>query len=1521
MAGLFRSSRRPTATPTMYSLGLQPVASVTDSSNLSANFSGIRSPSPRLSRSDLDFETVLRGDGTVHLREGVDVTSLGVTSPDRPSNVDQSKGLLNKPISGLNSRSTDPAKTLSAPSPTAASTSSSDDMTPTPTPSRPNKGALVVVPPTPETSSKSQSQHGEGQSRSGAFFKAQAAAASTPDLRKNGNTTKSADANINNLPNPQNQYSTSFLSPSQSNATMRPRLRGSSSTSSFSMVSATSPKTPSGKETSKNYEVDNSSRVDWGLTSPRSRSGSKSGRSMRIRATNFIGKMLGQDISRDKPQKVSSSPSPGYVAPPLFARYASQNQGPPPVPQLPEQYQSTNAQCSSPADVFTSPSPSLDFSKPLPRQPKSSQPSSEETVEEDFLISDNPPKSSIVNTTIKSRHTRAQESVSSARRRSASLGDVERQKTSTESVNSQPSFKTAETSSIASRSSLEMSKMPATSIEWDTSNFMKLFKGELSQLDPISTTPLEITDPSSPERQLSNRNRSRSNTTDQFSTSRSEGSSGTIRPRLSETVGRPGPLGIDTTLDNLKVDVDASGSSTMKRSPASASSNRSSFSTPDSPLRGSARRNVTRPTVPPVSASALYASSRAASSSPMLGGPGSSSPRSLNSPPPSFTNPFINQPSVVVSGSTPNRRISAQPRAGTSSSEPVLVGDDADLRRRSSQPHNLSVEGNRTVRLVHSNASISYPFSPSMSQVDLVHDVSPSKSIISLTRGTSLEGEELELKGKELASQCWEDDETFLPKEKIAEWLGGAGRLNAVTLHHYIEFYDFTGLRLDHAFRRFCAKLYLKGETQQIDRILSEFSRRYWECNPNSIYGSASVVHAVAYSILLLNTDLHIADLSTHMSRNQFVRNTLQAVQMQTRQPPNSARASTPDLMYDDASSMHARSDGSDIGGSTLKSRSKRSSSVHSWTSISRETLPPSQLASPLGPSSQNASSISVQTSTSGSISAAMEPKIRSAGSQYNGSLTSIPYGRGWDIEMENILRDIYSAVKTQEIRQPAGFQLPMNQSSTLTPNTPYNTLLRHRNSQRGQDRMAILKRGSMRGLQTLLQTGSSPYSSNSSIEYRDSRDGRVSPSPSFATSMDAVPMNNVLYTPALGFASNLSNTIIREAQEDDVRSLASDGSADTNVSISEEELALLGAPWAKEGILCRKQYWESIGKRAKSKSWQDVFVVIQKGELDMFIFGERGAASGQTVGDGNWLANAQSVGKLQLSHSLAHVLPPPGYNRQRPYCFVLTLSNGGVYFFQAGTEDLLNEWVSTCNYWAARQSKEPLSGGVSNMEYGWNRVLDPLNHTSTIQDDIISPADATDNFSVRSGKSGGTRKRSIPEAATIGRTYDRILIHEWRHPLPPTVSSMHDEETQLEALQKQAELLQTDFQNHNELRGPMSLLYAPRSANLTKAQTNWEKKSQYLLTEIVKYRTYVDSLKAAMSLRLTKRGEKALEKALKSARPDDTDFRGSKPASQPKDNPLDSPVEAETVMGHKEDSEEEVTTPGADTVEFRHKR
>lgn len=50
----------------------------------------------------------------------------------------------------------------------------------------------------------------------------------------------------------------------------------------------------------------------------------------------------------------------------------------------------------------------------------------------------------------------------------------------------------------------------------------------------------------------------------------------------------------------------------------------------------------------------------------------------------------------------------------------------------------------------------------------------------------------------------------------------------------------------------------------------------------------------------------------------------------------------------------------------------------------------------------------------------------------------------------------------------------------------------------------------------------------------------------------------------------------------------------------------------------------------------------------------------------------------------------------------------------------------------------------------------------------------------------------------------DRVYINDWRAPGHSTIPSTHDEETQLEALQRQAETLKSDLKKHNDLREPM---------------------------------------------------------------------------------------------------------------------
>lgn len=363
-------------------------------------------------------------------------------------------------------------------------------------------------------------------------------------------------------------------------------------------------------------------------------------------------------------------------------------------------------------------------------------------------------------------------------------------------------------------------------------------------------------------------------------------------------------------------------------------------------------------------------------------------------------------------------------------------------------------------------------------------------------------------------------------------------------------------------------------------------------------------------------------------------------------------------------------------------------------------------------------------------------------------------------------------------------------------------------------------KRGSIRGLQNLL-----------------SNEGRVSPTPSIASALDTQAP-----TPSIGFASNLSQTIIKEQQEDKASQKSYNTlNSESGLILSDEELALMGAPWGKEGFLQRKHYYEVEGRRSKDRNWLECFVVIGKGDLKMFTFGDAvGVRSGQEVGGGNWTNNANLVGEIPLSHSQSDSLKM-GYNRSRPHCFQLTLPSGGKYYFQAGTDSLVDEWVSTCNYWAARSSKEPLSGGVSNMEFGWNSVLQEF---ETGNNSNINKGAEDDVMSIRSNYSLNKWRQPFRTNA------DRMYIEEWTSPQLPVVSSKLEEEEQIEALYKFSSNLKSELRIHRLLYDRMLQLYSTRSSNREKAQNNWNRKLRYLVNECKKYDRYIACLNSAIYIR-----------------------------------------------------------------------
>ncbi len=86
---------------------------------------------------------------------------------------------------------------------------------------------------------------------------------------------------------------------------------------------------------------------------------------------------------------------------------------------------------------------------------------------------------------------------------------------------------------------------------------------------------------------------------------------------------------------------------------------------------------------------------------------------------------------------------------------------------------------------------------------------------------------------RQKAQKIFDGSEDFIQKEKAAAWMGEEGPIRQRTLRAYMDLYDFKNHSVVASLRQVCGRLVFRAETQQVDRILVAFSRRWCECNPN----------------------------------------------------------------------------------------------------------------------------------------------------------------------------------------------------------------------------------------------------------------------------------------------------------------------------------------------------------------------------------------------------------------------------------------------------------------------------------------------------------------------------------------------------------------------------------------------------------------------------------------------------------------------------------------------------------------
>ncbi|KAJ4291587.1 hypothetical protein N0V88_006186 [Collariella sp. IMI 366227] len=596
---------------------------------------------------------------------------------------------------------------------------------------------------------------------------------------------------------------------------------------------------------------------------------------------------------------------------------------------------------------------------------------------------------------------------------------------------------------------------------------------------------------------------------------------------------------------------------------------------------------------------------------------------------------------------------------------------------------------------------------------------------------------------RQKAQKIFEGNEDFIQKDRAAAWMGEEGIVRQRTLRAYMELYDFEGQSIVASLRQVCQRLLLRAETQQVDRILVAFSKRWCDCNPNHGFKSTDIIHTICYSIILLNTDLHMADIEHKMTRSQFIKNTMTTIRQALQE-------SVPDA-FDRPSILPGK--GGEAEG--------RTSDDFKHNSFRASFKPPPRPGSALGAFSD---------STPGE---SCGPLVKAP---FDGPL------RQWENQVEIVLKDIYASIRDDKLplfgaeaapQVPHGLSVMgmLKRSPSVLSKAPSEGVPSTRgrvsevakaSSSRWNSKSRSRPRGFNTGFsssRTSFEDGNSVWTpTDSSATWSKLSLGRTHTTLSMDSFGSLYPRSD--FQQSIGFANALSQAIIREdsaleAMKDDIKQ---------EQLLDDESLELAGPPWVKEGIVTHKHHLDGIDKRAKDRNWTEVFAVVQKGQLSLFSFSpnksirnksRRGPGGnlpkGAVVGGGNWQDNATNLGTFSLRQTLASALPPPGYSRTRPHVWALSLPTGAVHLFQVGTPEICKEFVSTANYWAARLSTHPLVGGISNIEYGWSEGI--INAASTANDSasiLTRPASGITTTASNQGNSGHSRPGSAATAAAV---------------------------------------------------------------------------------------------------------------------------------------------------------------------------
>lgn len=615
-----------------------------------------------------------------------------------------------------------------------------------------------------------------------------------------------------------------------------------------------------------------------------------------------------------------------------------------------------------------------------------------------------------------------------------------------------------------------------------------------------------------------------------------------------------------------------------------------------------------------------------------------------------------------------------------------------------------------------------------------------------------------EVEYQEIASKLFKEDFVSIQPEEYTQFLAANDDESSRIRSYYMDCFKWDANLLKST-RMLCAKLYLKGESQEIDRILSAFTKSYLKQNPHNLFNTKNFekIYIIMYSLILLNTALHNSEVNKKsiISQTDYIKNTFTTFIQTSSNSKSSKKLSIKQKIiierelsnyYEDLvkNELHLKNNTPSAISTAANTRrlsrhisaKKRPSMSDDSTDEHKDDEVTHKSEIPLSRQVSNTSLWS-SDSTQGRRSSLVMKRMAlstSGVSQFNAAAATNSRNN-----RVGFTRALVSEQKNTQFYKN-GNSSRVSNSSTATYRA----------------RSLILLAGHTDLASALINGALNKRASRSLIVSKESTSSNFGGDDVSVISLDTVNLDDRFFE---GENQQLEDFNVDDYQDQ-----------------YDLTLELQGSPYLKEGLLKLKImnndqqdtlaqseglappiptatpnrffsfFSKSSTNTARSSNVQQTsimsnkflenFVVVSKGELALYSFdpkvikkhqqslkkkqgkylqaiSEDAEDGEEDIGDGNWLKNAANIGTYNLCSTFAQLEKPQINSSSNKKIILWSLSFPKIskkqpkkFIFEAGTKEIALEFVNTCNFWASKITAIPtLEESMSSIEYGWTNL------------------------------------------------------------------------------------------------------------------------------------------------------------------------------------------------------------------------